>query len=232
MSTIQESKAKNNLKGLTIFILLFVVLKIAAIALYLFEPLLSVLAYMAGTIVLIAGIYIVSKSNNDLFPGIKVSILLVIAILFDFIATFLTVTYPAKLSSSGTFMDQVGHLDANFGNNTYFISWFVLFTAIFMAVGAHFFNEWFNDNLQSDKPFKLYNIFGILFFVASLIMIAGYVVLRQASKQILAGWTGASSQSINFATGMILFGTLILLIAFVVEIVAGIKIFLIAKSES
>ena len=227
------NKYRNDIKSLTVFILAFVVLKVIALGLYLLNILVfSSIAYVLGTLSLIIGIYLVSKQNNEFFPGIKVSVLLVIAMILDLRTALLVSMNPPTLQSSGTFMEQLGQLDATFGNNAYYMAAFTLFTGVFMAVSAYFYNDWFNDNLSSSKPFKSYTYFGVLFFVGEVITFVGYVVLRRADKQILAGWTGASVQSINFSTGIIFVGTIMLVIAFLIEIIAGLQMFSLINKSS
>ena len=229
--TVTESKSETQVKGLNTFKMLllpFIALTAVSIALYLFDPLVSVLAYSVGALCFIVGIYLVSKNNQQSGHGLKLFLLFLFAILFDLIVGVLTTLNPFSLNVASSYQaiaSQLGTINHDFGFNVYPIAGMVLFSGIFMVLGGLSFSDWASDTINLHEDFKTFSYFGWIFLVGEIIIFSGYTVYVAALNEIIAGVHGTNTEAISFALNIVYVGVFFLLVSMVVEAVAGFQLF-------
>lgn len=235
MYSSEQPKSVNvDLKGVSTFkmlILAFIVLTGLSVVTYLFSPLLSSILYVVGSLALVLGIFLVSSSNDHLGRNLGVIFLFLFAVLSVLLVAFLNSMFPHNInvtSSIGPIYSQLGVVNSNFGFNIFIIAALVLSAGSFMALGANAFSGWLDKATGHDN--KTFTYFGVLFFVGEVIVFTGYVVLVAALNEILSGTHGLNTETVAFSQLIITIGTIFLLVSFLLEILAGWKVFKLLSS--
>ena len=228
MSANQEFASKKlelkDIKNFKLLIMVFIVLKVIAVALYIFLPLISAIFYDVGTFLLLLGMRVLSKNQDDLNSATKTSLLFILAMGFLLVSALMLTLYPYSVSitsSKVTTLSNLANLELGFGSHAFVIAALILFGGIITAVASFFFDGWFNEAMQQEKPFKMYTIYGGFFAVGEVILFAGFVVLQRAILEVINGIAGYNTEGISFTYLIIYFGLALILISFIIEIYAG-----------
>ena len=235
MSTSQELSNKNaNL--FKMLVLVFMPLTAVSAVAYLFLPLVGALLYDVATILLLVGMYSYSRNSEHLNAFLLVAVLFIVGMgLLTVAATYATL-YPYQFSPSSSLsstVNQVGTLEQGAGIHIVGMGVPALFAGLFMALGAYFFSEWFNDAVDKEGSFKTFSYFGIIFFTAELIVFLGYEMLQGTIVATIRESTfGANTLALSVSNYIILFGSLLVLVAFLVEAYAGFQVYKKLSSSS
>ncbi len=226
MST--ENIERGNLNIFKLLILGFIVVTVAnlvvfAIASTIFYKItiISSILYDIATMLLIIGMLLLSKNRNQTRTALSTSLLFLVSMGLFLVAGIFASLYPHQISAA----NGLSNLELDVGHHIIGMGVPAVFSGLFMALAAYFFNEWFNDSLQPKKQFRTFTYFGILFFVAQIITFLGYEMLQGSITMSLWQTAGNNTSAIGTSNLIILAGSVLLLISFIIEIIGGYQIF-------
>lgn len=224
MSTEQEFSTKkfdkqdfNQFKPL---ILIFMILTAINAILYYFVPLLSVILYGIATFLLVIGMFLVSRKRNQEKYAFAVGSFFGVGVLLLLIGAIYITIYPYHFTA-GT---SLATLETNVGHHIIGEDVPAVFSGLFMAIAGYLFDEWLNDNMNEEKPFKAFTWFGVIFFAGQILNFLGLEMLQGTIVQSLWQTAGSSTAAIGTSSALIFIGTIIMVISFAVEIFVAYKV--------
>ncbi len=223
MSTVEQK----NVGLFKILVLIFMVLTAIALVLFMFVPLISAIAYDIGTILLLLGMYILSKEKIQQLTWLKVTALFVLAMILGLVAAIFATMYPWQTPATGSVLNQLSTMEKGVGEHVLAFAVTTVFTGLFTGLAAFFIGEWYEDTVDNSKPFKTFRYFGVLFFAGQLIVFVGYELLQLTISQALTTYQSVLSTSmapITVSDLFIIVGSILILVSFAIEIFAGFQV--------
>ena len=221
---------KKDLKTFKNLIFPFIIFKCLAILTYLFRPLISAILYDLGTLFLLIGVYTLYRNNKQLSASLKVVLVFSLAMITALVVAELNNLYPHSSHISTTIEslhDQLVGIENGFGQHVFLIVSLTIINGILMLIAAYFFTDWINLFLNTKKKFRIYFYFGILSFVGELITGLALALFARELPNAINGpsTTTAIAKTLAFSGLFTFVGLVVRLIAFAVEIIAGIVIY-------
>lgn len=218
---------ENDRKMFKNLLIAFIILQIIAIIVYLFKPVFSALFYDAGSLAFIVGIILLSKKYRQLASGIKIAVLYILAIVSELVVAEFNNLYPHSSHISPaveSIQNQLITIQNGFGKHVFIIILFIILTGILMFLTAYFLSPWINTAFNFEyKQMKFFWYFGVFFIIGDIITAVGYFLYDRVLRGVIKGTRPVTSIAIPGL--VILLGVILLLAAFVLEIIAGIKIY-------
>ncbi len=210
--------------------LFFIISKLAYIGTNIFiSSLIGMIFDYAGTIVLIYGIFTLSKKYSELVSGVKVALLFIIALVVDFISVLFINLYPipatVDTSSIQNVIEQLKHVITYF----YIITAFTAISGVIVVISAYYFTQWINLGFNQNRftEIKSFFYYGIIFCIAQILIAFAFLTLNQTFTNIvntgIATQTDVDNQLL--ASNIANIGYLLILAGLITEIVASIKIY-------
>ncbi len=221
---------QNDLNSFNTIVWIFLLTKIFAFVLDFFKSLALVEAIVSdgGTVILAIGIISLARKNPKLTSGLRVGILFVISVILSFASSLFNYLYPTPTISTGTPQEVFTSLYNALSPRLIYLVTVSLLSGILILITAYYFTKWFNLAFGEYKPTKIYWYYGILSFIGALFASIGEYMLVQAIPQmnLTSGTLTTQSFTPQFymslaSTGL---GGILLLVAFVLLIVASVKI--------
>ena len=205
------------------FTFLFIGLTVLSIAVYLFVPLAGAILYDIGTIFLILGVYLLSRNSKHSTSALVVMVLFVCGMVAMLVAAVYATVYPYQFGVSLS-VPEISKLAGGLGVNLVGMGVPALFAGVFIALAAYFFDEWFNEAVNQEEPFRTFSYFGVFFLASQIVVFLGYEMLRGTIAQSLWQTAGNSTSAIQFSDIVILVGSILVLLSIVYEIVAVFRV--------
>lgn len=221
------SMNEKDIKTFRYLLIGFVILQIIGLILYLFRPVYSAIFYGLGSLAFILGIILLSRKYKQLTSGIKISILFIIALIGELVVAEFNNLYPHSSHISPTVesvQSQLLSIQNGFGQHIFSIVLFVFLTGLLMFLTGYFLTPWINQLLNLPKrQFKSFLYFGIIFGLGDLITGIGYFLYDRDIRFVINNTRPLTSLGLSGL--IILLGVILLLIAFVIEIIIGLKLY-------
>lgn len=225
-STNESNIQINDSKWFKYLLLIFIFFKVLAILLYLFRPIISAILYDSGTTFLLIGIFLLSKKYQYLKSGFKVLVLFILTMISYLIVAILNNKYPHSSHVSvavETVLEQITKLENGFGKHVFIIIVFNILTGVLMISTAFIFTNWINNALNLQIRTKIYFNFGRIFIGGVLIQVLGFIIFSRALHAVV--YNGSKTSTVAIPGLIIFLGSIILLISFAIEIIAGIQFY-------
>ena len=176
------------------------------------DPYIASIINWGGTIVIVYGIFTISKKYTIFSSGNRAVLFFLLATIIDIGSTSLNfiITLPSP-SSASTSSEAMNALE-QIANYVIMLALFALIEGIAILLASYYFTEWFNKIFGKFHQTKGYFYFGIFFLVANCALAFSFFQFYNVIKSIIANPAIYNSPTLfdNFNNDIIIAGLLLL----------------------
>ena len=183
---------------------------------------------IGGTVVLAVGIIKLSSKYSHLASGMRIGVLFFVVIGLRMLSAIFNFLYSTPVITSQNTQQQVQALVDRFNSTFLYTSIIGIFAGTITLLIAYYFTEWFNTNFANHNQTRTYFYYGVFYLIGEIIAVIGTYMLIKGMANLDFSNGQVTTQDLSsllpalLVTGV---GGIIVLIAEILLIVAGFKIY-------